>query len=63
MEQQRVSIAKAGMVASLAARTTVLAVANPSRGAYDPGRTIMENLDMKAPLLSRFDLVFILRRK
>ncbi|KAG6550803.1 hypothetical protein Mapa_007707 [Marchantia paleacea] len=63
MEQQCVSVAKAGLVASLAARTSVLAAANPVGGRYNRAKTVNENLKMSAPLLSRFDLVFILLDK
>lgn len=44
MEQQQVSIAKSGVVASLSARCSVIAAANPVGGHYDSGRTISENL-------------------
>ncbi|CEG43827.1 dna replication licensing factor mcm8 [Plasmopara halstedii] len=60
MEQQSISIAKAGIVCNLNARTSVIAAANPSGGHYDRSRSVGENLKMKAALLSRFDLVFIL---
>ncbi|RQM14573.1 hypothetical protein DD237_006002 [Peronospora effusa] len=60
MEQQSISIAKAGIVCNLNARTSVVAAANPSGGHYDRSRSVGENLKMKAALLSRFDLVFIL---
>ncbi|CAN0075799.1 unnamed protein product [Ascophyllum nodosum] len=60
MEQQRISIAKSGVVASLSARCSVLAAANPIGGHYNRGKTVAENLKMSAALLSRFDLVFIL---
>ncbi|KAK0583797.1 hypothetical protein LWI29_003222 [Acer saccharum] len=63
MEQQCVSVAKAGLVASLSARTSVLAAANPVGGHYNRAKTVNENLKMSAPLLSRFDLVFILLDK
>ncbi|XP_020252648.1 probable DNA helicase MCM8 isoform X2 [Asparagus officinalis] len=63
MEQQRVSVAKAGLVASLSARTSVLAAANPVGGHYNRAKTVNENLKMSAALLSRFDLVFILLDK
>uniref|UniRef100_A0A0E0L3J5 Probable DNA helicase MCM8 n=1 Tax=Oryza punctata TaxID=4537 RepID=A0A0E0L3J5_ORYPU len=63
MEQQCVSVAKAGLVASLSARTSVLAAANPVGGHYDRAKTVNENLKMSAALLSRFDLVFILLDK
>lgn len=61
MEQQQVSIAKAGVVASLPARCSVVAAANPKHGSYNMGKTVAENLNMAKPILSRFDLVFILR--
>ncbi|XP_060201627.1 probable DNA helicase MCM8 [Lycium barbarum] len=63
MEQQCVSVAKAGLVASLSARTTVLAAANPVGGHYNRAKTVNENLKMSGALLSRFDLVFILLDK
>jgi DNA helicase MCM8 len=61
MEQQQVSIAKAGVVASLPARCSVIAAANPKNGTYNMSKTVAENLNMAKPILSRFDLVFILR--
>jgi DNA helicase MCM8 len=61
MEQQQVSIAKAGIIASLSARCSVLAAANPKHGSYNMSKTVAENLNMAKPILSRFDLVFILR--
>jgi DNA helicase MCM8 len=61
MEQQQVSIAKAGVVASLPARCSVVAAANPKHGSYNMSKTVAENLNMARPILSRFDLVFILR--
>ncbi|XP_048321241.2 probable DNA helicase MCM8 isoform X3 [Ziziphus jujuba] len=63
MEQQCVSIAKAGLIASLSARTSVLAAANPVGGHYNRAKTVNENLKISAALLSRFDLVFILLDK
>ncbi|KAK6943754.1 MCM, AAA-lid domain [Dillenia turbinata] len=63
MEQQCVSVAKAGLVASLSARTSVIAAANPVGGHYNRAKTVNENLKMNAALLSRFDLVFILLDK
>ncbi|RLN05670.1 hypothetical protein BBJ28_00014506 [Nothophytophthora sp. Chile5] len=60
MEQQSISIAKAGVVCNLNARTSVIAAANPSGGHYNRNRSVGENLKMKSALLSRFDLVFIL---
>jgi len=63
MEQQQISIAKSGIVASLSARCSVLAAANPCGGHYDNSKTVNENLKMPSALLSRFDLVFILLDK
>ncbi|KAI9340418.1 Minichromosome maintenance deficient 8 [Zopfochytrium polystomum] len=63
MEQQSISIAKAGMVCTLPARTSVIAAANPVGGHYNKAKTVSENLKMNAALLSRFDLVFILLDK
>ncbi|KAF0700369.1 Aste57867_9074 [Aphanomyces stellatus] len=60
MEQQSISIAKAGIVCNLNARTSVIAAANPSGGHYNRGRSVSENVKMKAALLSRFDLIFVL---
>jgi DNA helicase MCM8 len=63
MEQQCISIAKGGIVCSIPCRTTVLATANPCGGHYDKSRTVSENLKLSGPLLSRFDLLFILLDK
>ena len=63
MEQQSISVAKAGIVCTLPARTSILAAANPVGGHFDPGKTVPENLKMSAPLLSRFDLIYILLDK
>ena len=60
MEQQLISVCKAGVVASMPARTAVLAAANPVGGHYNRAKTVSENLKMGPALLSRFDLVFIL---
>eukprot|EP00842_Homolaphlyctis_polyrhiza_P001578 jgi/Hompol1/2420/HPOL_001811-RA len=60
MEQQSISIAKAGIVCSLPARTSIIAAANPVGGHYNKAKTVSENLKMNGALLSRFDLVFIL---
>ncbi|EGG18339.1 MCM family protein [Cavenderia fasciculata] len=60
MEQQSVSVAKAGVVCNLPARTSVIAAANPIGGHYNRAKTVAENIKMSAPLLSRFDLIFIL---
>jgi replicative DNA helicase Mcm len=61
MEQQTVSVAKGGIVATLNARTSILAAANPVFGKYDPYKNIYENVNLPTPLLTRFDLVFIIR--
>ncbi len=59
MEQQCVSIAKAGVFCSLPSRTSVIAAANPTDGHYNKSKTVSENVKMNPALLSRFDLVFI----
>ncbi len=60
MEQHTVSIAKAGIVATLNARTSILAAANPIMGRYNPNLTVAENLKLPVTILSRFDLIFIM---
>ncbi len=61
MEQQTCSVAKGGIVATLNARTSILAAANPILGKYDPYRNITENINLPIPLLTRFDLIFAIR--
>ncbi|MCX8191225.1 MAG: minichromosome maintenance protein MCM, partial [Nitrososphaerales archaeon] len=61
MEQQTVSVAKGGIVATLNARTSIIAAANPIFGKYDPYRNIADNVNLPIPLLTRFDLIFVVR--
>lgn len=61
MEQQTCSVAKGGIVATLNARTSILAAANPLYGKYDPFKNITENVNLPIPLLTRFDIVYVIR--
>ncbi|KAL3093092.1 hypothetical protein niasHT_022542 [Heterodera trifolii] len=61
MEQQSISISKAGIVTSLKARCTVIAASNPIGGRYDPSRTFSANVDLTEPILSRFDILCVMR--
>jgi replicative DNA helicase Mcm len=61
MEQHTVSVAKGGIVATLNARTAILAAANPSLGRYDAYKTVAENINLPVTILSRFDLIFVLK--
>lgn len=61
MEQQTISISKAGIVTQLQARCSVLAAANPIGGRYDPSMTFAENVDLTEPILSRFDILCVVR--
>jgi len=63
MEQQTVSIAKAGIVATLKAQTAIIAAANPRTGRYDRYKTPTQNINLPPSLLSRFDLIFIVTDK
>jgi len=63
MEQQTVSVAKAGIVCTLNARTSILASANPIESRYNPNRSVVENLDLPPTLLSRFDLIYLVLDK
>lgn len=61
MEQQTISIAKAGIHTTLNARASILAAANPIGGRYNPKTTLRGNLNFSAPIMSRFDLFFVIR--
>jgi replicative DNA helicase Mcm len=61
MEQQTCSVAKGGIVATLNARTSILSAANPTYGKYDPFKNITENVNLPIPLLTRFDLIYVIR--
>lgn len=61
MEQQTISIAKAGITTMLKSRASVLAAANPPSGRYDDLKTAQENIDLQSTILSRFDLIFIVK--
>ncbi|XP_046570289.1 LOW QUALITY PROTEIN: zygotic DNA replication licensing factor mcm6-like [Haliotis rubra] len=60
MEQQTISITKAGVRATLNARTSILAAANPIGGRYDRTKSLKQNITLTAPIMSRFDLFFVL---
>jgi DNA replication licensing factor MCM4 len=60
MEQQTVSIAKAGIITTLNARTSILASANPIGSRYNPDLPVPQNIDLPPTLLSRFDLVYLM---
>lgn len=60
MEQQTISVAKAGIICTLNARTSILAAANPVNSRYDPSLSVMENLQLPPTLLSRFDLIYLI---
>ncbi|NUN11258.1 minichromosome maintenance protein MCM [Candidatus Micrarchaeota archaeon] len=61
MEQQSVSVAKAGIVTKFKTKTSVLAAANPKFGRFDPNTPVAQQFDIMPTLLSRFDLIFVLK--
>jgi DNA replication licensing factor MCM5 len=61
MEQQTISIAKAGITTMLNSRTSVLAAANPIGGRYDDLKSVGDNIDLMTTILSRFDCIFIVK--
>ncbi|KAL2635726.1 hypothetical protein R1flu_007205 [Riccia fluitans] len=61
MEQQSISISKAGIVTSLQARCSVIAAANPIGGRYDSGKTFAQNVELTDPILSRFDVLRVVK--
>jgi DNA replication licensing factor MCM2 len=61
MEQQSISVSKAGIVTSLQARCAVIAAANPIRGKYQSNLTFAQNVDLTEPILSRFDILCVVR--
>jgi replicative DNA helicase Mcm len=63
LEQQTISIAKAGIMATLNSRCSVLAAANPKFGRFDRFKAVAEQIDLPSPILSRFDLTFVIEDK
>ena len=61
MEQQSISISKAGIVATLQARCSVIAAANPIKGRYDSQLNFNDNVDLTDPILSRFDILSVVK--
>lgn len=60
MEQQTISVAKAGIVCQLNSRTSILSAANPIQSKYDMKKSVVENINLHPALLSRFDLIYII---
>lgn len=61
MEQQSISISKAGIVTTLQARCAILAAANPTRGRYNPAIPFSQNVNLTEPILSRFDILCVVK--
>lgn len=61
MESQKISVAKAGITGTLQCRCSLLAAANPKFGRFDPDENIVKQIDLPPALMSRFDLIFVLR--
>ena len=60
MEQQTISVAKAGIITTLNARTSILACANPIHSKFDVGLSVSQNVNLPPPLMSRFDLLYLM---
>ena len=61
MEQQTISVAKAGITTRLNSRTSILAAANPIFGRYDDLKQVSEQIELQTTILSRFDCIYIVR--
>ena len=61
MEQQSISISKAGIVATLQARCAVISAANPIYGKYNPQVPFSQNVELTEPILSRFDILCVVK--
>jgi DNA replication licensing factor MCM2 len=61
MEQQSISVSKAGIITTLQARCAVIAAANPLYGKYNPAVTFSQNVELTEPILSRFDILCVIR--
>ncbi len=61
MEQQTISISKAGIVATLRARCSIIAAANPITGRYNPQNSFADNVDLADTIISRFDIMNVIK--